>query len=221
MASVFKKTRDKGKRRPSWYISYTNEDGHRKVVKGFTDKALTEQLAAQLENEVLLCKRGLIDPQQKKHADQRKLPIEQHLSAFEKSIGAATPKHVKLTMSRLRAIISEVEATSVGDLSPEKVESAVLELRDEKEFGHRTYNHYLQMMEQFGLWLVKTRRVGTNPVTGIPRLNAEVDVRHRRRALTPVEFGRLVDSARRVVCRSNAMTGKLVPGFTSFLTTRG
>ena len=85
----------------------------------------------------------------------------------------------------------------MADLSPEKVESAVLELRDEREFGHRTYNHYLQMMEQFGLWLVKTRRVGTNPVAGIPRLNAEVDVRHRRRALTPGEFGRLVDSARR------------------------
>ena len=55
MASVYQKSRDKkskGKRYSPWYISYTNELGQRKVVKGFTDKALTEQLAAKLERDV-------------------------------------------------------------------------------------------------------------------------------------------------------------------------
>ena len=35
-----------------------------------------------------------------------------------------------------------------------------------------------------------------NPLAGIPRLNAETDVRHPRRALLPEEFERLVDGAR-------------------------
>ncbi len=196
MASVFKKTRDKGRRGAAWYISYTNEDRQRKVVKGFTDKVLTEQLAAKLENEVLLFKRGLIDPQEKKYADHRRTPIELHLIEFQKSLSATTPKHMKLTMGRIRAIVKSMQAKTISDLTSEGVETAVGLLRDKTKFGHRTYNHYLQMVEQFGLWLIKTRRLAGNPVAGIARLNTEVDVRHRRRALTPEEFAKLVQSAR-------------------------
>ncbi len=68
-------------------------------------------------------------------------------------------------------------------------------MRDKSSFGNRTHNHYLQMMEQIGLWLVKTRRVAFNPVAGTKRLNTEVDVRRRRRALSPEDFGKLVASA--------------------------
>ena len=76
------------------------------------------------------------------------------------------------------------------------MELAIAVIHEKKSFGHRTYNHYLQSIEQFCLWLQKTRRLVTNPVSGIGRLNAEVDVRHRRRALTPDEFSKLVHSAR-------------------------
>jgi integrase len=196
MASVFKKTRDKGKRGAVWYISYTDQDRKRKVVKGFKDKGLTEQLAAKLENEVLLCTSGLIDPQDKLRADQRRVPIENHLSAFEKSLGSSTSKHVRLTLGRVRRVVSAIHAKTIADLSAEKVEAAITDIRDGKNLGHRTYNHYLQSVEQFGLWLVSTRRLAANPVGGIGRLNAEVDVRHRRRALTPEEFSKLIQSAR-------------------------
>ena len=46
--------------------------GQAPYAKGFTDKGLTEQLAAKLENEVLLRKRGMIDP-----AQERLLAIKQ------------------------------------------------------------------------------------------------------------------------------------------------
>lgn len=195
MASVFKKTRDKGKRGASWYISYTNEHRQRKVVKGFTDKGLTEQLAAKLENDVLMCKKGLVDPDAQERAGQRRMPIERHLSGFEKTLAGGTEKHARMTMSRIRAIVRQIGAETIGDLRPEVVAEAVQDLREKIGFGHRTYNHYLQMMEQFGLWLVKTRRVTFNPVAGVKRLNTEVDVRHRRRALSPDEFGKLAQSA--------------------------
>ena len=60
MASIQKLTRDKGKKNHPYYIQYTDQDGKRLTAKGFTDKALTEQLAAKLENEVMLRKRGMI-----------------------------------------------------------------------------------------------------------------------------------------------------------------
>jgi integrase-like protein len=40
-------------------IEYLDADGERAYAKGFTDKGLTEQLAAKLENEVMLRKRGM------------------------------------------------------------------------------------------------------------------------------------------------------------------
>ena len=46
------------------------------------------------------------------------------------------------------------------------------------------------------LWLVNRHRLDRNPLLGIPRLNAETDVRHPRRALTAGEFSKLVQSAR-------------------------
>ena len=65
MASIRKLSRDKGKKNRPYYIQYTDAEGNRITIKGFTDKALTEQLAAKLENEVLLRKRGMIDPRRR------------------------------------------------------------------------------------------------------------------------------------------------------------
>ena len=62
MASIFKLSRDKGKKNKPWYIQYFDHEGKRVTEKGFTDKGLTEQLAAKLENEAMLRKKGLIDP---------------------------------------------------------------------------------------------------------------------------------------------------------------
>lgn len=47
MASVYKKARDKGKKGKCWYFDYTDHEGLRRTEKGFTDKALTVQLAAK------------------------------------------------------------------------------------------------------------------------------------------------------------------------------
>ncbi|MFM7318334.1 MAG: hypothetical protein ACKO5E_15430 [bacterium] len=66
MASIFKKSRDKGKKNRPWWIEYVDADGKRAYAKGFTDKGLTEQLAAKLETEVMLRQRGMIDPEQER-----------------------------------------------------------------------------------------------------------------------------------------------------------
>lgn len=61
MASIFKKGRDKGKKRAPDYIAYFDHNGKRRTVKGSTDKGQTEQIAAKLENDALLLRRGIID----------------------------------------------------------------------------------------------------------------------------------------------------------------
>lgn len=87
------------------------------------------------------------------------------------------------------------------------------------EIGHRTYNHYLQAIDSFCRWMTP-KRMAFNPLTGIHRLNTEVDIRRKRRALSPEEMARLLESARSsgtvIECFDGELRARLY--FTSFLT---
>ena len=200
MASIFKRGRDQAKRNAAYYIEYIDYQGKRRRKKGFTDKGLTEQLAAKLENEVMLRREGLINAEDEAAAQRKSAPIEEHLVAFETSIsrGDNTQKHVKLTMSRVRRIVQETGVEKPADIDFESVEQVIREMVDSEKIGHKTYNHYLQAMDQFCNWLCQGQRriLSHNPIAGMERLNTEIDVRHPRRALKPDEFVKLVESAR-------------------------
>lgn len=195
MASVFKRSRDKGRRRSSWYISYDDEYGKRKTKKGFTDKRATEDLALELEQDVKRRKEGLVDPREKKRQEAGAAPIEYHVAAFKKSISKNSPKHVSITLSRLQRMIAEAEIQTLGEIDIESLEAVLTDMLDADEIGHRTYNHYAQAMHQFCNWLVPTR-MASNPLIGMKRLNTDVDIRRPRRALKPEEFKKLLKSAR-------------------------
>ncbi len=209
MASIYKRPADKGKKNKPWLIEYRDADGNRAYAKGFTDKGLTEQLAAKLENEVMLRRRGMIDPAQERTLAIRQSSIEEHLAAFDRSLDNTTAKHRKLTMTRVRRLVEASGASVLSDLDAEKVEEALKDIRHEDDLGARTYNHYLQAIDEFGKWLVSSKRLASNPVAGIDRLNAETDVRHKRRALTSEEVARLVEAARGSGCEVQGYTGEL------------
>ena len=181
MASIFK--RQKKKRNSHYLIQYTDHEGKRRTETGFTDRGLTEQLAARLEMEAELRRRGLIDPALEELSRNRSIAIAEHLAAFQNSIDTKdnTCKHVTLTMSRIRRIIVSAGIETFADLDVESVEQALNELRETDDIGHRTYNHYIQAIDSFCNWMVATKRLPANPLLGMQRLNAEVDVRHARR----------------------------------------
>jgi len=195
VASIYKRNRDRRKRHPPYWIQYSDHEGQRRTAKGLTDKALTEQLAAKLENEAMLRKRGMIDPQQEKLADQRRTPIGDHLDAFERELSSNTEKYSKLTMSRVRRIVRGCAIQTLADLDADVVQSFLKRIKKSDDLGNRTYNHYLQSFDSLCRWLVASERMAGNPVARLEPLNAEVDVRHARRALTVDEVGRLVQSA--------------------------
>ena len=197
MASVFKLGRNKRKKNSPWYFEYKDENGKKRMMKGFTDKALTEQLAVKMETEVRLRTMGLVDPEQDRRKERRESPIAQQLTSFETHLERKknSAKHISLTMGRIRRIVDGCEFEALGDLNAEEVEEFMGEIMEEDDLGHRTYNHYLQAMESFCNFLVP-KQLESNPISGIERLNAEVDVRHPRRALKPKEFAKLVETAR-------------------------
>jgi len=193
MATIFK--RKKGRNEP-YLIQYLDHLGKRRTRKGYTDKGLTEELAGKLESEARLRSTGMIDPTQERIAQQRASSIDLHLSAFEESLSDNTPKYVSLTMSRVRKIVAGCGFVSLACLEPEAVQAFLRRQRQEEGLGHRTCNHYLQAIDGFCYWCVATKRLVANPLAGMERLNAAVDVRHPRRALTAEEVAKLVASAR-------------------------
>jgi integrase len=198
MASVFKLGRDKKKRHAVWYFEYQDHKGKKRMRKGFTDKSLTEQLAVKMETNARLRRMGYIDDNQAEFAESKDSAVSKHIDDFERSLSNRknTSKHVNLTIGRVRRIVTSCGFETLGQITADAVEDFLVKLRVEEDFGHRTYNHYLQAMEGFCNWLVKKRRIEGNPVLGIERLNNATDVRHQRRALSAEEFSKLVLSAR-------------------------
>lgn len=91
-------------------------------------------------------------------------------------------------------------------INPDKVRVYLDSLRKEEDLGNKTYNHYLQAIDTFFNWCVKSKKILSNPVSGLARLNNATDVRHQRRAMTPVEVEKLVATAmqsqRSIQCQS-------------------
>jgi len=196
MASIYKLTRDKKKKNATYWVSFQDHEGNRRTKKGFTDKQLTQQLAARLEDEVRLRKTGMIDADLESNAKRNQVSIKEHLQEFEQSLIRRnnTEKHVRLMVGRIQRIVEGCEFKKVVDLSAEVVECYLTDLRETADLGHRTINHYAAAFEQFTSWLTRTDRIAVNPVKKLPRLNNETDIRHKRRALTSEEFSKLIEA---------------------------
>jgi len=177
-------------------IQYLDHLGDRRTAKGFTDKGLTEQLAAKLESEARLRASGMIDPVQERIAETREAPIEPLIDEFLESISEKSPKYIQHTTTRLKRIIAGAEFAKLADIDSEPVAKFLRKLRKAEDLGPRTVNHYIQAMDCFCNWCVTSKRLVGNPLVDLERMNVEVDVRHQRRALSEEEFILLVTSAR-------------------------
>jgi integrase len=193
MATIYKRSKKKGE--PYW-IQYLDHKNKRRTAKGFTDKELTEELAAKFESEARQRRTGMVDASLDRIAAQRVIPIDEQLSEFEEALGDNSPQYVKLTMGQVRRTVEGCGFKTLADIDAEAVQKYLRSRRKEEQTGHRTYNQYLQAFGTFCNWCVTSKRLLINPMLGVEPLNQAVDVRHPRRALSPEEVSRLIASAR-------------------------
>ena len=213
MASVFKRGADKGVKGSCYYVAWSDINGKRRMKKAFRDKALSEQLGAKLEHEVMLRKRGLIDPEVDRLDQSGRTPIAQHLAAYKKVLSnrGTTAKHVVMTCNRLKIVLDGCKIGKLRDITRDAVSDFLhgLRSRERNPIGPRTFNHYIQTLDGFCRWLVATNRTSRNPLVGVERLNAEVDVRHRRRSLSQEEMAKLINGARKSKKKIQGYSGEL------------
>lgn len=215
MASIFKRgsrklSRSQLRNEP-YYIEYTDEHGKTRRKKGFTDKEATERLASQLRLAVDQRRSGLVDPMMQRLNEHNRRPLSEHTSDFTAALkgGTNSKKHIRLTIKRIDTVIVKGGFATIADVDGPAVEACLHRLRTEMNFGPKTYNHYLQAFDQFCRWLVKSNRLASNPIAGLRRMNPDIDIRHKRRSLTPAEIARLIRAAQTSRKNVQGYTGEL------------
>jgi len=137
--------------------------------------------------------------------------LEAHIRDFEASLGAKanTGRHIRTTISRIEQVITGCGFNSWSDVSADKVERYLAELRKNKNgISKATSNHYLQAVQQFGIWMVDNGRATESPLRILKKLRVlKTDRRRIRRALEPDEIRRLLEvTAQGPICFG--MTGQ-------------
>ena len=194
MATIYKRNRDKGKKRAPWYIGYRDHKGKWRYKRAFTDKAASEKLAAKLEEEARKVREGLLPASAIENG--KELSIDDVLRAFDRHLASkdVSDQHQYEVVSKIRRVAQGTGITTLAELEAERIENFLALLRGEG-LSKRTSNHYVKALRQFATWLVRTRRLAENPLSELRVLNAETDRRHKRRPLTYVELALLVQAA--------------------------
>jgi integrase/recombinase XerD len=193
MASIFK---PKGKTK--YVIFYTDETGRRRKKIGATDKAVTQRMAAKLENDVALRKQGLIDPTAERYANQERKPIRGHLDDFIKTLEAArrNAKHVRSTRTYIERVVVQTGAMRLSDLTASAVMLALSRIAKDEELSARGVNAHATAIKSFARWAWRDGRSRAYELATIGRLNEEADRRYVRRPLSDDELRLLIRATR-------------------------
>ncbi len=166
------------------------------------DEQAAEAMLAEMKQRAKRIARGDIDP----FEDHRKRPLAEHVEDFRSFLESKgnTTSHVAMTVQRITAAFDGCKFKKLADLNAGRVAGWLADRRKPTTdkvgnaiagLGIATSNHHLVAVKSFGNWLVKDRRSPENPFAHLSRLNARVDVRHERRALTTDELARLIQAA--------------------------
>jgi integrase len=170
-------------------------DGKPKLVKGYTDKGATEQLAAKLERQKAKGEQGLIDP----YKVHRTRALAAHVADYVADLRALgrDDKYTYNVEKRLAKLLNlcgwKVLGHITADAFAEWREKPIK--RKEAEdgaIGPRTINQYHEAVRAFCKWCVKRNRLATNPLAGMEQLDETADVRRARRALTAEQLAALL-----------------------------
>ena len=188
MGSVFKRTRVKNGKRvkeAKYTIKYRLADGGWWTEVAYADKQASQALLVERERAVGRGEQHFVD----EFREYRSMPLREHLGAFTASVraGGATDKYVQRLRTRLTYAFECMGAERAAGLTMDRAERFVLHLRDQGR-ALTTVNHYISALKEFSRWGFERGRWAKDALAGLRRVNAEQDIRRRRRAIRPKEF---------------------------------
>ena len=203
------------KRSDKWYALYLDAKGdwNRKVLCG--DKSAAQSMLDEILTKEDRKRSGRIDGFDEHFAR----PVAEHLADYQAHLEAKrnTAKHVALQMGRIEALckscgfrrLSEIQASAVAAFLADarQIGIPVVDANGKpvadadgkpklRTIGVATSNHWLAAVRGFSRWLVRDRRLPSDPLSHLSRLNPKADVRRERRPLEPGEFAAFIEAAR-------------------------
>ena len=129
--------------------------------------------------------------------EHRERPLADHLADFRAALLADnnTEKHAVITVTRGTKLFAGCQFVYMGDVQASRVAEWLADERDAGRLSIVTSNYYLRDTKSFLTWMVKDRRIDSNPLVHLSPLNADVEDHRQRRALEPEEYRRLLLAA--------------------------
>jgi integrase/recombinase XerC len=130
-----------------------------------------------------------------------------HCDSFTPAAVAAT---LDISGAGLRALVKRSGLTATGQGRARRYTRATVEALAERMTrgcGPETVNHYIRAVRGFLRWMLRAKRLGSNPLDALSLLNAQADVRRVRRELTADELPRLLAAARNSNRTFRGLTG--------------
>lgn len=204
-----------------WHIIFEDNIGIRRNIKAFTNVQATQRLADNIQRllDSKASNAPLSDDLQKfleqtpnkildkligwKILDSSRMSaantLDEYIEEFRDYMTKRErdPKYIKSTVSSLKRLFSACSFNSWNDITADKLKAHLDELRDRGNgISKRTYNGYLKTAKHFCKWLAKQLRT-ISPLAYIDGLdNESTDRRHERRAATPDELRKLLETTR-------------------------
>ena len=184
----------------------------REHATGCRAKRSAETVLAKLEQEAEKVRSGILSATESEMAKHQNTPVSEHIGNYidHQTAKGVNSQRVKNTRSRLLRLADECNMHRLSDMTGDALERWLLDKaehddRTEKPMGAGARNGYREAAIGFGNWLVKKKRIKTNPFSEVPKADAKADCRRKRRALHDSELQKLLDVAR---CRplQEAMT---------------
>ena len=192
MASIYKRSYwavVNGKRVKRKCRNYTIELKDGRKVRGYTDKATTEQKAAALERAIERGEEGLIDT----YAEHKNRAVADHLKDYLGELRAAgrDDKYVENIDKRLSKLRAECRWGVLADIEP----NSFTHWREANlgKLNGKTLNQYRDMACAFCRWAVRLGRLPKDPLSCVGKVEAES--KRQRRSYSIEEIYRLLTTA--------------------------
>jgi len=186
-----------------FYTVQVNVDGRKRRIKGYTDKAASEQMGAKLERAKAQGVEGLEDPY-KVHRNRRLCEHVADWIAELRQLGR-DDIYVGLCESRMARLIAECDWKAFSNITADSFirwrDTATITMGHTAKdggkilrMGARTQNHYLETVRAFCKWSIKRKRLAVHPLADVTPVETVGHLRRQRRALTQTEIAALLDA---------------------------
>jgi integrase len=203
-----------GLRGNRWYIFYRLNGQQRRISTGC---GVEDRIGAEIRLREFKDSGGTSKAIPKPSAPVTLAELIQQFHQYQGARGVTT-KQANGNRMRVTRLCSMAKVDSIDQLTEASVEMALASLRRattskkanpsiQPLLSPRSRNVYRKSLMAFLRWCERNRQIKENPLALLRCENEEIDIRHRRSALSESEFTLLCDAAQSSACKVEGMTG--------------